>query len=253
MLIREEVIPHGDLGFFSHPLNFGDYVVKRYQGLVPEREVDELTNLHDSFIDDLRGIGVNIPPTDLKFISGGNGSYRIEIWQERLNPAGHAGERIKHRDRRDVLSTVHGILEDALLFIDSPLLGKRGFHPTTRNYVFKDDVPYYVDTFPPYGSNEQTKRLMIRHAPSLLMKGVMIAGQHWLDLYTQEYYNPSEMYSGIIASSCRLRPEYSPEIKELGRELLGNRTVAWKKEAVRIIMRTSRKPLKWRLKDWVIT
>ncbi len=243
-MVSAEPLTYGNLAFFCRPVAFGSRVVKSYRGAVTNEQAHDLKRKHTDFIDLLRDIGIRVPETTMYFISK-NKKLVVHIEQERFEDADHAGHRISHGTPGQAIETVSAIADDALKFIDSSLLGRIGFHPSIRNYSFKDDKPWYLDTFPPYGCEKETRKMMLRHAPSPVFKVIMTLGYPFLGLYTQEYYEPSEMLGGVVKTAHRLRPEYAESFREVVVRKLTGRTDSWK-DSVLEKMASPSKSLRWK-------
>ena len=71
------------------------------------------------------------------------------------------------------LAATSAVIEDILTFHNSPLAGKRGFHATLRNFAIRHGQTFFVDTFPPFGTPQETLNFVSQHAPNFKVAGLV--------------------------------------------------------------------------------
>lgn len=207
------------MGFFTQMERRGTKVVKSVNGRINWTTARDTIAKHDAFVRNLRFIGINVPETTMKFEQAGS-RVRLEIEQEGFEAHELARNKIMNGRKEEVLSTMGGIISDALKFADSPKTGQMGFHPTVRNYAVRDGKFYILDTFPPFGEEREVWRIAARHAPTLPTRAFMTVAGPLNRVYTKQCYDPATMVAGIVASTVRLRPELKDEIIAHSRELI---------------------------------
>lgn len=206
-------IEEQQLGFYTSPISLsGGEVLKPYRGDLTTAEATGLQQLHSAFVADLQGIGIRIPKTTLLF-RGDAPKLHAEIVQEKFEPQHLTRAIVKWGERDFALQAALSVADDALKYLTSDLRAVRGFHPTFRNYAFRDGQAYMIDTFPPFASRAETHQLMIRHAPDLPTKFLLRIGGNFIRLYSDEYYETGPMLGGLVASMHRQRPELAQEFQ----------------------------------------
>ena len=100
-----------------------------------------------------------------------------------------------------------------------------GFHPTLRNYAVHKGQLFYFDTFPPMLMNQkQMNRLIITMSPyGKWLK--MFISQRAINRVSNEYFFINKMFSGIVGSCCRLRPELAADILAYSKTYLAKAAV----------------------------
>jgi len=240
-------VPKSELGFCTQPRKFGNsQVLKSYRGKLTKKKAEEMVAVHRRFIDNLRQIGINVPETEMRIVPSDK-KYTLQVVQERFEKDELAGEIIKSKSREEVVSLVKGVMRDSLKFLNSPFSRTMGFHATIRNYALRDGKLFMLDTFPPYGSKKETKKMMKQHAPTRLMRLVSTFGSPFLGAYIKEYYDAPTMLSGIVGTSCRLRPELEHDIKEAATSLVESQNFQWKEKFLREISKSPKQKLRWKL------
>lgn len=235
-----------ELGFFGQIYYLDSRkVLKRYSGSMSREESDKMLGFHRDYIKNLKKVGIHIPKT-VAAVEHSPRGFKFWIVQDRFEPDELAGEIIKKGSKEDVLNVAEGILRDALLFIRSPFFGKMGFHPTVRNYAVCGGIFYMIDTFPPYGTEDETIRMAYRHAPNKKAKISMSIFYPFLKKFFKDCYDQVEMLYGIYGTVSRLRPEYEKDVRELLFSLIDKETASWKKDLLKKIQkRGARQMSKW--------
>lgn len=226
---RGHPVTGADLGFFSKPFIASSgpdkgKVVKVYKGKLGREEAKETVMQHDSFVETLRKIGVRVPDTTARIVEFGN-AFRLEIVQEPFNHSEHAREIIRKSPPEECSKIMLGIMSDAIKVIAHNLKTKGGigFHPSLRNYFFRDGTAYFVDTFPPMAGGRKAVSGMIAKqvAGSRFGRGfVRLASP----MIIHEYYNPKIMLLGILSSSLRIRPDLRAYLMREAREFFSGNT-----------------------------
>jgi len=93
-----------------------------------------------------------------------------------------------------------------------------GFHPTLRNYVLHEGNLHYFDTFPPMLMKQRDlNRVIIKMSPyGKLLKRIL--PPVIIKKVTDEYYQLDKMFTGIVGSCCRLRPDDAGKILQFSRD-----------------------------------
>lgn len=243
-----DLVHKAELGFFAQPVNYENgRVIKNYRGDLSSRDASKTVSQHEEYIDNLRRIGVRVPPTEMRAMLNDRGSFNLKIIQEKFNPSELAGEICINGKPREAVSVARGISREAIKFLESDMFGKWGFHPTLRNYAFRNGDFYLFDTFPPYSSESETRRMMLRHAPNVPAKIMMGLIYPFLGAYTSEYYQPALMIGGIVGTATRLRPELEDEIREKILEDVYQSNIPDKEETISRLRKPINQGMKWKL------
>ena len=235
------------LGFFSKPLLVKDYqgvefVVKLYRPVKSEKTSNFLIENHEAYTKAMDNIGIRIP--DTKILSKNiRGKHQLIIIQKAFSAAELVREQMETAPEQRVLDLLKLLLDDIMKFwMNKPAALQIGFHPTTRNYALRDEQLYYFDTFPPMLMPQKTlNELIITMAPvKFMIRGLV--PQSAINRVSDEYYNADRMITGIIGSSCRLRPEMYNSILNFCKEYIAINTILNTDERNRILENISNPP-----------
>ena len=238
ILMLESKKECSDLGFFSKPfrifLNGEELVVKLY---LPVRNVSLVSSIlenHDSYIAELKATGIKVPETTITYRQI-KGKQQLIIIQE----AFHENELLRKLVKEasvDVLVTLCKLIFDDILkfWTNKKTSLDVGFHPTLRNYALRGSELYYFDTFPPMlMGQKELNRIMVSMAPyKTLIKKILPTGL--ISIVSDEYYNPVKMFTGVVGSCCRLRPEAAHQILSYSIQYLNTSIVFSGKEKEKI-------------------
>ena len=219
-----------NVGFFSKPFLIEDgilkgNVIKTYRPIDSEEYCARVKQLHDNYVEELRKANIKVPDTDLHIVDVDD-KFHVAIIQEAFTPSELVRDVMKTCDVDPYLDLMAGVLTDAINF--SAYMKDRtemlGFHPTLRNYAFRMGTFYYFDTFPPMAgiSEEEVQQLVIDFAPYHFPGFVKKLSKKYLGKVTNEYYQYDLMISGIVGSSCRLRPEFADRVLIRARSVIEN-------------------------------
>ena len=238
ILMLESKKECSDLGFFSKPfrilLNEEELVVKLY---LPVRNVSLVSSIlenHNSYIAELKATGIKVPETTITYRQI-KGKQQLIIIQE----AFHENELLRKLVKEasvDVLVTLCKLIFDDILkfWTNKKTSMDVGFHPTLRNYALRGSELYYFDTFPPMlMGQKELNRIMVSMAPyKTLIKKILPTGL--ISIVSDEYYNPVKMFTGVVGSCCRLRPEAAHQILSYSIQYLNTSIVFSGKEKEKI-------------------
>lgn len=238
ILLLETKKECSDLGFFSKPfrilLNEEELVVKLY---LPVRNVSLVSSIlenHGSYIAELKATGIKVPETTITYRQI-KGKQQLIIIQE----AFHENELLRKLVKEasvDVLVTLCKLIFDDIVkfWTNKKTSLDVGFHPTLRNYALRGSELYYFDTFPPMlMGQKELNRIMVSMAPyKTLIKKILPTGL--ISIVSDEYYNPVKMFTGVVGSCCRLRPEAAHQILSYSIQYLNTSIVFSGKEKEKI-------------------
>lgn len=234
-----------DLGYFSKPFRVlhGDRAlfIKLYFPVRDQNYVSDIINIHNNYIRELKNAGLSIPETIILSRKAGK-KHQLVIIQDAF--------RDEELLRNQIISeNIEGVKRLCTMVFDEMLQfrGKKnrdidiGFHPTLRNYCVHDDRLWFFDTFPPMLMNQKDlNRLILKMSPyGGFLKKIMPL--RLINKVTDEYYNLDTMFSGVVGSCCRLRPDDSARILGFSREYV-NRSASLTDEEKKEIMRLLNKP-----------
>ena len=212
--------PYSRLGFFSQPVLATDgplagKMLKVYPPLRSKDRAQQLYDWHQEYIEALAATGRIIPETQMELVSTEN-RWTPLIIQEAFTKQELVRQTLEAVSTHEAfIKLVSLVLEDTLDYLDHrasnhdrPL----GFHPTLRNYAFRNETLYYFDTFPPMPLAQPELNQLIRQSlPQPWLKAISWIIPSILNRVSHEYYDPTAMVTGIIGSACRLRPEWADD------------------------------------------
>jgi len=212
------------LGFFSKPVRITadniEYVVKLYKPLTNQKVIGTIIDNHDKYVIQMRKVGIKIPETTLMKRSVGKKTILL-IVQEAYPENELTRGMIETGDEEKVLHLMKLLIDDSILFwTNKPEGRKLGFHPTTRNYALTTNGLEYFDTFPPMlMEQKELNKIILQMAPvKVNVNGVIPLKM--VNHVSDEYYMIDKMISGIVGSTCRLRPELRDDILEFSRNYI---------------------------------
>ncbi len=205
-----------NLGFFSKPfrrnLNGVDYIIKLYIPLRDKKFNNYLLQQHHDYILALLATGIKVPDT-LIFTREVKNREQLVIIQHAFQENELLRTLMQESNESEVYENLTLIFNDTLLYWKNKKPGVDiGFHPTLRNYSKHQGSLYYFDTFPPMlMSQKKLNRLIIRMSPfgGFIKK---LVPQKAINRVSNEYYHLDKMFTGIVGSTCRLRPEWADQI-----------------------------------------
>lgn len=231
------------LGFFSKPVKVvaieGEFVIKLYQPVKNKKIWELIINNHDVYVDAMRGTGIHIPATRLLQRKNQDKNWLI-IVQEALPEESMVRSQLEKATLPEIKNMLGLLLDDTLLFWkNKPKQIHIGFHPTLRNYAWLNQSLIYFDTFPPMlmPQPELNKVILAMTPAKINIKWMIPLG--WINRVSDEYYFIDKMVTGIIGSTCRLRPEFYPEILEFSRQYITSSTqlTAHEKQAIHTLLK----------------
>lgn len=227
-----------DLGFFSKPFRISysgeELVVKLYHPVRDLSLVSSIIENHDLYMAALTATGIKIPQTAITCRQL-KGKQQLIIIQEAFHEKELMRKLVKEAsvDRLETLCRL--IFDDILKFWTgkSPSL-KMGFHPTLRNYAVRNSELYYFDTFPPMLMEQrELNRIMVTMAPFRTLIKYILPSRA-INIVSDEYYAPDRMFTGVVGSCCRLRPEAAHQILSFSIRYLENSLLFSGKEKGRL-------------------
>jgi len=215
-----------DLGFFSKPfsLNYNnqELIIKMYHPTKNYTIVAAIIDNHDRYIAELRSMGIKLPDTIIRSRKIKN-KYQIIIIQEAFRKSELLRSLIEKSPEPELLNLCKLILDDTMKFWkDRKESADIGFHPTLRNYALRKGDLYYFDTFPPMLLKQrELNKIIIRMSPFGKLFKIFIP-LRMINFVSDEYYNFQKMFTGIVGSCCRLRPQNASEILNFSRRYIDN-------------------------------
>jgi hypothetical protein len=90
----------------------------------------------------------------------------------------------------------------------APMRTEVGFHASIRNFGFREDRLWFLDTFPPLIGFEESEigRLSIAFGQQVRCRVLGPLAVPMMALVTREWYSEIDAMVGVVGSSCRLRP-----------------------------------------------
>lgn len=234
-----------DLGYFSRPFRIyhGEEVffIKLYLPVKDERLVTYIINNHDEYIKKLKTAGVRIPETTIVSRHIGN-NHQIVIIQDSFRDGELLRNCIIKADQEEIKDLITKVFSEVVQFLNrKDKETDIGFHPTLRNYALHEGDLWYFDTFPPMLMKQRDlNRLILKMSPygGLLKKIIPL---RLINKVTDEYYRTDKMFTGIVGSCCRLRPDDADKILTFSREYV-NQSVTLTEEDKKRIFRLLKKP-----------
>ncbi|HBE39994.1 MAG TPA: hypothetical protein DDW27_02085 [Bacteroidales bacterium] len=210
------------LGYFSQPFRVyhGErpLFIKLYFPVKNLRVIESIIKNHDDYVRELRFAGLKIPETSI--ISRPEAKkHRLIIIQDAFKDEELLRNRIIKAGVEEVKSLCIMVFDEMLRFREKK--NKHidiGFHPTLRNYSVHEGELWFFDTFPPMLMNQKDlNRLILKMSPygGLLKKIIPL---RLINKVTDEYYHIDRMFTGVVGSCCRLRPDDSDFILSFSRE-----------------------------------
>ncbi len=239
-------------GFFSKPFPI-DYrgkelIVKLYLPVKNLSVVSSIIDNHNKYIDEMRLIGIKIPETVILTRKFKN-NHQLVIIQEQFSNDNLLKNRILVATPVELLNLCKLIFDDILKFWTTKKDSMEiGFHPTLRNYSLHKGSLFYFDTFPPMLMNQrELNRLIIMMSPfgGWLRKIVPCS---LINRVSNEYYHLDKMFSGIVGSCCRLRPENAGKVLAFSKEYVSNSsllTATEKEYILRLLLKPPRLSIIW--------
>lgn len=218
ILSLDTKIECSDLGFFSKPFRITyqgeELIIKTYLPLRNNSLVSYIIENHNKYVAELNSIGIKIPDTTIAMRQI-KGKQQIIIIQKPFHENELLRSIIKKASITELFSLCQLIFKDIQKFWSGKkVLMPIGFHPTLRNYALRQSELYYLDTFPPMLMEQKNlNHLILTMAPYETFIKKIIPSQ-LINRVSNEYYHLDKMFSGVVGSCCRLRPEFSSDILE---------------------------------------
>lgn len=200
-----------NLGFFSQPFRIypqgmNPLVMKIYKPVRSKELALQIVSHHASYVSCLQHAGVQIPDTFLHLVERHSRNFLVVVQSPFADD-----ELVRYRmmtgERESCIALLKALLAQTIDFLQSGV--QVGFHPTLRNFAWREGL-WFFDTFPPMDmSQPNLNRIILHFAPvSLPLSRIPTS---WVNHVSNEYYQPSLMLKGLVGSSCRLRPEWSED------------------------------------------
>lgn len=245
-------LPASDLGFFSQPFRIRhgerDFIVKLYPSVKDFKLVSELLKNHDEYVMVMKKAGIRIPATIMLSRHDGK-KHQIVIIQEAFRNEELIRNRIIGASEGELPYLCSLIFDDIIRFWRSkPPDLQIGFHPTLRNYAIRNGRLSYFDTFPPMiFCQKDLNRIILYWSPfgGWVKKIVPLK---LINRVSDEYYCLIKMFSGVVGSCCRLRPDDNEKILGFSREYVSRseQLTAIEKEGLNSMLATPpRLPFIW--------
>jgi hypothetical protein len=215
-----------DFGFFSRPYRLEyegkEFIVKQYLPIKDGSTLSAIIQNHDRYVSVLTSLGINIPETRIISRKIRNKEQLVIIQEPFRDP---------YLLRNMILSSSLAEIQKVCILLFNDILafwkgqenkGDIGFHPTIRNYAYHNAKLYFFDTFPPMLMKQsEVNRLIITMSPfGKWIKRILPA--RMMNIVSDEFYQLDRMFTGIVGSCCRLRPEYATRILEFSTQFVMN-------------------------------
>jgi len=211
-----------DLGYFSKPFRAyrGDkaFIIKLYLPVKNISLVASIIRNHGLYITELRSSGLRIPDTFI-FCRPKGKKHQIVIIQDSFRDDELLRNRVLEASPDELSRLCYLVFDDIIKFWRSrknPV--ETGFHPTLRNYVLHEGNLHYFDTFPPMLMKQrELNAVIVKMSPyGKLLKRIIPL--RLINKVTDEYYHLDKMFTGIVGSCCRLRPDDAGKILQFSRD-----------------------------------
>jgi hypothetical protein len=211
-----------DLGYFSKPFRvYQDdkaFFIKLYIPVKSAALVSSIIINHDEYVNELKYAGLKVP--DTKILSRIIGKeHQLVIIQDSFRDDELLRNCIIKADLKELTSLCTLVFDDIIQFRNKRKKSiDIGFHPTLRNYAVHEGNLWFFDTFPPMLMKQNDlNALIIKMSPhgGLIKK---VIPPRSINKVTDEYYRPDRMFTGIVGSCCRLRPDDVDKILSFSRE-----------------------------------
>ncbi len=214
----------------DHPALAG-YALKRMPMFHNREEVDAYLDLHETYVNQLREIGIHVPDTALVVVERPRGGYAVYILQELLPPES-VGNKLLHRlPLTEALRLIRRVLEETrkVYRFNADHRGQLelGFDGQISNWAVRNIPPdatslpediqlAYFDTSTPLlqrdGREQLNPELFLRSAPSFL---VWIIKLLFLEDVMTRYYDFRKVVLDLIANFYKeKREEWIPPVVE---------------------------------------
>jgi len=234
-----------DLGYFSKPFRVyhGDRAlfIKLYFPVSNQDYVSYIIDIHNKYVRELKHAGLRIPETII-LSRKAEKKHQLVIIQDAFRDEELLRNQIIRGNIEEVKDLCTMVFDEMLQFRE-----KRnkdidiGFHPTLRNYCVHDKRLWFFDTFPPMLMDQRNlNRLILRMSPyGGFLKKIMPL--KFINKVTDEYYHLDTMFTGVVGSCCRLRPDDSVSILGFSRDYV-NSSASLKADEKESILRLLNKP-----------
>lgn len=217
--------PGRQWGFFSQPFiavsgPYAGKIIKLYGPAGSPVLLQQLKQHHDAYYRALAKTGIQLPQTEMLLLQEGK-KLRACIVQEPFPANDLVRFRILEGDENAVIANLIAMLNEAKVFVTDATKPVMGFHPTTRNFAWRDNSLIYFDTFPPMLCSQwEINNLVLRFTPVKLARVFRPVLRPFMGIVTREYYDEVKMIQGITGSVCRLRPEFAQKSLQVSQEWL---------------------------------
>jgi len=233
------------LGYFSQPFRIyqGErpLFIKLYFPVKNLKVIQSIIQNHDNYVRELKYAGIKIPETIIQTRPAGK-KYQLIIIQDAFTDDELLRNRIIKASNEEVKDLCTMVFEEMLIFREKKnRQAEIGFHPTLRNYCVHEGKLWFFDTFPPMLMKQRDlNRLILIMSPhgGLLKKMIPL---RFINKITDEYYHLDKMFTGVVGSCCRLRPEDADFILTFSREYV-NQSATLTSEEKESITRLLKKP-----------
>jgi len=197
-------------------------MIKKYLPVKDLALINAIITNHNEYIRELKATGIKVPDTLIEVQKDKKG-YQIIIIQEAFRKDELFRDKVEKAGDTDIISLCSLILDETIRFISNRKdPAGIGFHPTLRNYALHEGELWYFDTFPPMLMRQnELNKVIIRMSPFGRIIKPLIPVK-FINLVSNEYYNFEKMFTGIVGSLCRLRPELSSAVLAFSKEYITN-------------------------------
>ena len=219
-------ITDSNLGYFSKPFRCKhqgrELIIKKYLPVKDLALINAIITNHNEYIRELKATGIKVPDTLIEVQKDKTG-YQIIIIQEAFRKDELFRDKVEKAGDTEIISLCSLILDETIRFISNRKdPAGIGFHPTLRNYALHEGELWYFDTFPPMLMRQnELNKVIIRMSPFGRIIKPLIPLK-FINLVSNEYYNFEKMFTGIVGSLCRLRPELSSSVLSFSKEYITN-------------------------------
>ncbi len=234
-----------DLGYFSKPFRVfhGERAlfIKLYFPVSSEEYISYIIDIHNEYVRELKHAGLSIPETIIRTRITEK-KHQLVIIQDAFRDEELLRNHIIRGSIEEVESLCTMVFDEMLLFRENKNKNiDIGFHPTLRNYCVHENKLWFFDTFPPMLMGQRDlNRLIIKMSPygGLLKKIIPV---RMINKVTDEYYHLDTMFTGVVGSCCRLRPDDSENILIFSRQYV-NKSVRMTEKEKGDILKLLNKP-----------
>lgn len=203
-------------------------MIKLYRGVGSAALVEHLSAQHAAYVRALRAAGVLVPDTEMHVIRENQRYYPVVV-QDLFRD----DELLRNVIAKASLEQAKNLLVRCLEIIaafwkaaeNEVKTSNLGFHASIRNFGFRQDKLWFLDTFPPLIGFDQPQmhRLVLTFAQNRWCRILGPLALPFMSRVSDDWYSAIECLEGAIGSACRLRPDDAQQLLATARQFARSR------------------------------